>query len=47
MTSFVSDFYLTLTEIYLVLGISILIIFGVLVSMSSKIGYPLVSLNIG
>ena len=47
MTSFIFDFYLTLTEIYLILGINILIVFGVLVSVSDRIGYPLVNLSIG
>ena len=47
MTSFVFDFYLTLTEIYLILGINALIIFGVLVSVSDKVGYPLVNLSVG
>lgn len=47
MTNFIFDFYLTLTEIYLIVGISILIIFGVLVSASNKVGYPLVNLSIG
>lgn len=47
MTSFIFDFYLTLTEIYLILGINILIVFGVLVSVSNNMGYPLVNLSIG
>lgn len=45
--TFELNFYSTLTEIYLILGINILIIFGALTSMAQKKGYPLVNLIVG
>nr|UAT97953.1 NADH dehydrogenase subunit 2 [Ahnfeltia fastigiata] len=47
MTSFSYDMYSILTEIYMIISICVLLIYGVLYSTSSKIGYPLLTLNIG
>nr|YP_009138137.1 NADH dehydrogenase subunit 2 [Calliarthron tuberculosum]AKG26274.1 NADH dehydrogenase subunit 2 [Calliarthron tuberculosum] len=42
-TNFIFDIYFTLPELYLVISIFVLLVFGVLVSGSKNLGYPLIS----
>nr|YP_009660506.1 NADH dehydrogenase subunit 2 [Corallina chilensis]QCS25454.1 NADH dehydrogenase subunit 2 [Corallina chilensis] len=47
MTNFTFDIYFTLPEIYLVISIFIILLFGVLISGSLFLGYPLLSKTVG